>query len=91
MFFDWFRPKPRFKPGQLVNLANVSAFSENNFYLLIERRRWIRPYWSREKLSKEWVYDGICFEVSNGHLILSTFTTGCRPDSLVPIRGIEYD
>lgn len=91
MFFsNWFRPKPKFHPGQLVSISNVAAFSNNAFYLLIERRRWIRPNWTQIKLPKEWVYDGIRFEVLEGELVLSTFETGRRQNTFVPIRGVEY-
>lgn len=91
MFFSWFRQKSKFKPGQLVEVINVSAFSKNRFYLLIQRRRWIKPYWTRVKLPREWVYDGIRLEVSNGELILSTFVTGYCQSSFLPIRGVEYE
>jgi len=96
----FFRPKPKFKPGQFVSIQPDLAHKEIR-YLLIQQRRLIRPYWvvrSNESqvlhngMQKLWVYDGPTLEVAGKSLILSnSFETSIREAFLARIPGLEYE
>lgn len=84
MFFNWFRPKPKFNVGQLAGFSHPDL--EETSYLLIERRRWIRP---SGETKKRWVYDGIVLKIEGGGLAWSTYGYTIGEKSLTPIPGLE--
>jgi hypothetical protein len=61
MLFFW-RPKPKFKPGDLV-AVDGNFVSTHNRYLSIQRRQWVRP---KGEDRKQWVYSGPLYMISRG-------------------------
>ena len=87
MFFNNpFRPEPKFQPGQLVFLPDDAVRYKENRYLLIERRRWVKP---QDMPSKRWIYDGIIFQIEGSELVFFTTTTCDLEESLRPIPGLR--
>lgn len=82
MFFNPFRPRPKFRRGQLTRVppcSNVFLFR----YLLIERRRW-------DSTREQWVYDGLTFITTRGELIYASETSGIRENDIRGVPGVEY-
>ena len=84
MFFNFFRPEPRFRPGQMARICD--DFLAPNSYLLIDRRRWIKPLGSP---LKGWVYDGLIFRIEDSELVYFTTMTCCLEESLRPVPGLK--
>jgi hypothetical protein len=86
----FFRPKPKFQPGELVLIPLNSVFNEWPGYMLIKQRRWVRHYNDTKKQQKQWVYDGQIFLISEEKLAFFTNGFGYREISLIPISNLEY-
>ncbi len=82
MFF--FRPSPRFKIRQIVQVSRVAGVSESRF-LRIDEYRW-------DTTLKAWVYEGPLMKIGgrNGTSKLVFSASGKFLErSLVPIDGLE--
>lgn len=86
MIFFW-RPKPRFRPGQLAVLL-PDEFNRGLRYMLIKGRRWVRPNGETEK---RWVYDGDILEVVGGRLVFATSGTTFPEDRFMSFSGIDVE
>ncbi len=87
MLFQWFRPKPKFGSGQLV-IVSLDSIHRKIRYMLIQRRRWIKP---NGRTQKQWVYDGLIFSVTEERTLSYSTTGSCfSQDILRPIPDVEY-
>lgn len=85
MFF-FGRPKPKFRPGQLVGVQMASP-RRKACYMVIVYRRWVRP---NGESKKQWVYDGPIFEVSDQVLRFSTGGLCFLEASLTQVSGVQW-
>lgn len=79
-FLNWFRPKPAFHQGQLVCIDD-NDFTQSR-YLLVERRRWVKP---NHEVKKMWIYDGPIFIAEEGRFSCITYGYCFREELLAPI------
>ena len=86
MIFFW-RPKPRFRPGQLTVLL-PHDFSRGVRYMLIERRRWVRP---NGETKKRWVYDGDILKIAGDRLVFCTSGSCFPEDRFMSFPGIDVE
>ena len=86
-FFNWFRPNPKFQPGQLVAIP-ADDIHKNTRYMLIENRRWMEP---TNEMKKQWGYDGFVLEIRPGvGLVCTSGGYGYLERNFLWVRGLEY-
>jgi len=75
MFLGLFHPKPKFKIGQLVRTGDHLVYRQYR-YLLIDERRWLK---------REWVYNGIVYQVEDNQIVIATYSSCVGEVSLSPV------
>lgn len=77
---DWFRPKPKFEPGQIVRIDG--NFSGPERFMVIQSRRWARPIYDEQK---QWVYGGQVFIIVDNKPVSVTCDYRFMEFALAPI------
>jgi hypothetical protein len=82
LYGTFFGAPQRFRPGQLVIIAQSDLTKTPQKYMAIERQRWTKPVNEKEW---QWVYDGTIYVIEAEKVVYATYGTCFLESSLKTI------